>query len=63
VSLWGVGELRQYDITNPHQPRLGGRVKIGGLYHREPLAPSALGPFSRASRLRDPRRLSKKKEL
>ncbi|MFZ8840784.1 MAG: selenium-binding protein SBP56-related protein [Pyrobaculum sp.] len=36
VSLWGLGELRQYDITNPHQPRLAGRVKIGGILHREP---------------------------
>ncbi|MEM1597811.1 MAG: selenium-binding protein SBP56-related protein [Pyrobaculum sp.] len=36
VSLWGIGELRQYDITDPFRPRLAGVVKLGGIYHRAP---------------------------
>ncbi len=33
VSLWGIGELRQYDISDPFRPRLASTVKLGGIYH------------------------------
>jgi len=31
VSCWGTGELRQYDVTDPMQPRLSGSVSVGGI--------------------------------
>jgi selenium-binding protein 1 len=34
VSCWGTGELQQYDVSNPHEPRLVGSVKIGGMVKR-----------------------------
>ena len=34
VSLWGIGEVRQYDVSDPHRPRETGRVKLGGILHR-----------------------------
>ena len=41
VSCWGTGELQQYDVSNPHEPRLVGSVKIGGIVNRtaHPSAP------------------------
>ena len=36
VSCWGTGELRQYDVTDPLEPRLRGTVAIGGIVRREP---------------------------
>ncbi|QXJ27747.1 Selenium-binding protein [Saccharolobus shibatae B12] len=34
VSLWGIGEIRQYDVSNPFKPVLTGKVKLGGIFHR-----------------------------
>jgi selenium-binding protein 1 len=34
VSCWGTGELRQYDVTDPGQPRLTGSVRLGGIVGR-----------------------------
>lgn len=34
VSLWGIGEVRQYDVSDPFRPRLTGKVELGGIYHR-----------------------------
>lgn len=31
VSCWGTGELRQYDVTDPLNPRLTGTVRLGGI--------------------------------
>lgn len=31
VACWGLGELRQYDVSDPHNPRLTGTVSIGGI--------------------------------
>ena len=41
VSCWGTGELQQYDVSNPHEPRLVGSAKIGGIVNRttHPSAP------------------------
>jgi methanethiol oxidase len=39
VSCWGTGELRQYDVSDPFNPRLTGTVRLGGVTrkaaHRE----------------------------
>lgn len=41
VSCWGTGELRQYDVADPFNPKLTGAVKIGGIVRRtaHPLKP------------------------
>ncbi|QKT03552.1 selenium-binding protein [Ectothiorhodospiraceae bacterium 2226] len=31
VSCWGLGELHQYDVSDPHHPTLAGKVEIGGI--------------------------------
>jgi selenium-binding protein 1 len=34
VSCWGTGELQQYDVSDPFEPKLTGSVRIGGLVRR-----------------------------
>jgi len=36
VSCWGSGEVRQYDVSDPTNPRLTGSVRIGGVVRRAP---------------------------
>jgi methanethiol oxidase len=31
VSCWGIGELKQYDVSDPFHPREVGSVRIGGI--------------------------------
>ena len=43
VSCYGTGELRQYDVSNPFEPRFTGSVHIGGMVRRtaHPSSPGA----------------------
>jgi selenium-binding protein 1 len=34
VSCWGTGEMRQYDVSDPFNPRLSGSVHLGGIARR-----------------------------
>jgi methanethiol oxidase len=34
VSCWGTGEFRQYDVSDPFNPRLTGNVRLGGIVSR-----------------------------
>jgi methanethiol oxidase len=36
VSCWGTGELKRYDVTDPHRPKEDGTVEIGGIVARSP---------------------------
>ena len=36
VSCWGTGELRQYDVRDPFEPKLTGTLRIGGIVRRTP---------------------------
>ncbi|MFO7277411.1 MAG: selenium-binding family protein [Pseudomonadota bacterium] len=36
VSCWGTGEMRQYDVSDPHSPKLTGSVRLGGIVKRSP---------------------------
>jgi methanethiol oxidase len=36
VSCWGTGELKQYDASDPFNPRETGSVKLGGVVRRQP---------------------------
>ncbi|CAN5744431.1 selenium-binding protein SBP56-related protein [soil metagenome] len=36
VACWGTGELRQYDVSDPMQPKLVGSVHAGGIVRRTP---------------------------
>jgi len=41
VACWGIGELKQYDVSDPFNPRETGSVKLGGIVGRQahPAAP------------------------
>jgi selenium-binding protein 1 len=41
VSCWGTGEFRQYDVSDPLNPKLNGSVRLGGIVSRaaHPSAP------------------------
>jgi selenium-binding protein 1 len=45
VSCWGTGDLRQYDVSDPFEPKLAGTVRIGGIVHRAP-HPGRSGPLN-----------------
>ena len=34
VSCWGTGEMQQYDVSDPFNPKLTGSVRIGGIARR-----------------------------
>jgi selenium-binding protein 1 len=34
VACWGTGDLRQYDVSDPFDPKLTGTVRIGGVVSR-----------------------------
>jgi selenium-binding protein 1 len=34
VSCWGSGEFRQYDVSDPFQPKLNSKVAMGGIVRR-----------------------------
>ena len=36
VSCWGTGEFRQYDVSDPFNPKLTGSVHLGGIARRAP---------------------------
>src|SRR5215217_4237948 len=36
VSCWGTGELKQYDVSDPHNPKEAGSVHLGGIVRRSP---------------------------
>jgi selenium-binding protein 1 len=36
VSCWGTGELKQFDVSDPANPRETGSVRIGGIVGRTP---------------------------
>jgi methanethiol oxidase len=44
ASCWGTGELKQYDVSDPNNPREAGSVKLGGVVRRaaHPAAPDEL---------------------
>ncbi|SDJ93915.1 selenium-binding family protein [Microbulbifer yueqingensis] len=41
VSCWGTGELHQYDVSDPFNPKLAGKVVIGGIVNKAPHPRSA----------------------
>ena len=36
VSCWGTGDFRQYDVSDPFNPKLTGSVRLGGMASRTP---------------------------
>jgi selenium-binding protein 1 len=36
VSCWGIGELKQYDVSDPFSPRESASVRLGGIVARQP---------------------------
>jgi selenium-binding protein 1 len=42
VSCWGTGEMRQYDVSDPFNPKLTGSINLGGIV-RQTAHPSKPG--------------------
>jgi methanethiol oxidase len=59
VSCWGTGELRQYDVSDPHNPRLHGSIRLGGIVGRaaHPAAGAVSGGPQMVEVSRDGRRV------
>ena len=34
VSCWGTGDMHQYDVSDPFNPKLTGKIRIGGIVDR-----------------------------
>ena len=34
AACWGTGDLRQYDVSDPHNPKLTGSIRMGGIARR-----------------------------
>ncbi|HEX6925200.1 MAG TPA: selenium-binding family protein [Longimicrobiaceae bacterium] len=51
VSCWGTGELRQYDVTDPFEPKLTGSVRIGGIVRRTPHPSNPQRPLNGAPQM------------
>ena len=45
VACWGTGDLQQYDVSDPMNPKLTGKVRIGGIVSRA-AHPAGNGPLS-----------------
>ena len=45
VSCWGTGEMKQYDVSDPHNPKQVGSVRMGGIVDRAS-HPAAKGPLN-----------------
>jgi selenium-binding protein 1 len=45
VSCWGTGDFMQYDVSDPFNPKLTGKVRIGGIVARA-AHPAANGPLN-----------------
>ena len=45
VSCWGTGDFHQYDVSDPFNPKLTGKVRIGGIVSRA-AHPQGNGPLS-----------------
>jgi selenium-binding protein 1 len=61
VSCWGTGELRQYDVSDPFNPRFAGSVKLGGIVRRSAHPKNSAKPLNGAPQMveisRDGRRV------
>jgi selenium-binding protein 1 len=45
VSCWGTGDFHQYDVSDPMQPKLTGKLRIGGIVSRAG-HPAGNGPLN-----------------
>ncbi len=36
VACWGIGQLRQYDVSEPMAPKLNGTIELGGVVNATP---------------------------
>ena len=59
VSCWGTGELRQYDVSDPFNPKLTGTVRAGGIVRKaaHPKAGALAGAPQMVEISRDGRRI------
>jgi selenium-binding protein 1 len=46
VACWGTGDMQQYDVSDPFNPKLTGKVRIGGIVSRAPHAGAKNGALN-----------------
>jgi selenium-binding protein 1 len=46
ASCWGTGEMRQYDVSDPFNPKLTGSVHVGGIVRHAPHPASPGAPLN-----------------
>ena len=46
VSCWGTGDMHQYDVSDPFEPKLTGKIRIGGIVSRASHPGAANGALS-----------------
>ena len=46
VSCWGTGEMKQFDVSDPANPKQAGSVRLGGIVNRTPHPARADMPLS-----------------
>ena len=49
VSCWGTGEMRQYDVSDPFNPRHTGSVHLGGIVRKTAHPKTRAAPERRAA--------------
>ena len=61
ISCWGTGEFRQYDVSDPHNPKLTGSIHLGGIVRKTAHPAKANTPLNGAPQMvevsRDGRRI------
>ncbi len=50
VSCWGTGDFHQYDVSDPFNPKLTGKVRLGGIASRAS-HPAGNGPLNGAPQM------------
>src|SRR3989441_6367053 len=60
VSCWGTGEMKQFDVSDPANPKQAGSVRLGGIVNRTPHPARADMPLSRGPPVVEGRRDGKR---
>jgi selenium-binding protein 1 len=45
VACWGLGEMHQYDVSDPMNPKLAGKVEIGGIARGTRIPTARISPI------------------
>jgi selenium-binding protein 1 len=59
VSCWGTGDFKQYDVSDPYNPKLTGNIRLGGIvsHAQHPKAGALTGAPQMVEMSRDGKRI------